>query len=99
MDGRKIVLVTGANAGLGFQMARALCGSNESYEILLGGRSLQKAQKAASDVLAEFPQTASHVSPIQVDIEDDASIEAAFEEVQTKFGRLDALVNNAGEFI
>lgn len=96
MERSTIVLITGANAGLGFQMVRALYGSDEDYNILLGGRSLEKAEQAANAIKQEFPSTHSKIYPIQIDIEDDDSIQRAFNEVAGKFGRLDALVNNAG---
>ena len=96
MDPETIVLVTGANTGLGFEMIRALCSSEKSYELLVGGRSLIKAEQAVDAVMKEFPSTASRVWPVQIDIEDDESIQRVFDEVQTRFGRLDALVNNAG---
>jgi NAD(P)-dependent dehydrogenase (short-subunit alcohol dehydrogenase family) len=96
MDPQEVVLVTGANTGLGFQIIRALCGSNKAYNILLAGRSLVKAQQAARSATEDFPSSRSKLWPIQVDIEDDDSVQRAFDEVQIKFGRLDALVNNAG---
>lgn len=93
---KKIILITGANTGLGFEVVRALCGADKPYHILLGGRSMAKAQQATKDIAAEFPSTSSEVTPIQVDIEDDDSIEKAFQEVQSKYGKLDVLLNNAG---
>ncbi|EQL03269.1 hypothetical protein G6O67_005473 [Ophiocordyceps sinensis] len=96
MPDRKVVLVTGANTGLGFEIIRALCGSDTSLELLLGGRSLQKAQAAVDDAVAEFPSVKGRISAIQIDVEDDSSIESAVQRVKTKYGRLDALVNNAG---
>ena len=99
MDSREIVLVTGANTGLRFQIVRALCGSIRAYNILLVGRSLPKAQLAVRLAMEEAPSSSSKLWPIQVDIEDDDdSIQKAFDEVQTKFGRPDALVNNAGTY-
>jgi NAD(P)-dependent dehydrogenase (short-subunit alcohol dehydrogenase family) len=94
MDGRKLVLVTGANTGLGFQIVKAICGSNKGYEVLVGGRSIQKAEQAVKSLKEEFPS--SHLHAIQVDIEDDASIASACEHVKAKYGKLDALINNAG---
>ncbi|KAM0260012.1 hypothetical protein ACHAPA_010458 [Fusarium lateritium] len=94
MDGRKLVLVTGANTGLGFQIVKAICGSNKGYEVLVGGRSIQKAEQAVKSLKEEFPS--SHLHAIKVDIEDDASIASAFEHVKAKYGKLDALINNAG---
>ena len=96
MDQQTIILMTGANAGLGFEMIRALCSTDKVYEIVAAGRSLAKAKGAADAVMKEFPFTRSRLWPVQVDIEDDESIQHTFNEVHTRFGRLDALVNNAG---
>ncbi|KAL6714730.1 hypothetical protein ACLMJK_008155 [Lecanora helva] len=91
-----VILVTGSNAGLGYEIIRALCRSNKPYNILLSGRSLPKVQQAITSVKEEYPSSTSTISPLQIDIEDDGSIHRAFEEVQAKFGKVDALVNNAG---
>ncbi|KAJ4128311.1 hypothetical protein NW754_002303 [Fusarium falciforme] len=96
MDGKKIVLITGANTGLGYEIVRALAGSDKAYEILLGGRSIEKAQSAAESARAEFPNSQSSIRPVQIDIEDDKSIDALFNEVKGNYGKLDALINNAG---
>jgi NADP-dependent 3-hydroxy acid dehydrogenase YdfG len=96
MGSNKIVFITGANTGIGYQIVRGLCASNQSYSILLGGRSIEKAKKAVQDVTSEFPETSSKVQPVQIDIEDDGSIQAAAQFIESNFERLDALVNNAG---
>lgn len=96
MDQKVIVLVTGANTGLGYEMVKALCSSEKAYEVLVGGRSLAKAEQAANAVMKDLSSTRSRVWPMQVDLEDDESIQAIFDQVQSQFGRLDALVNNAG---
>lgn len=98
---RDVVLITGGNTGIGFQIARALLSSEHStatttYDVILAGLSLSKVQDAISSAAAEFPSSSSKLYPIQIDIEHDDSIQQAFEEVRHKFGRLDALVNNAG---
>lgn len=87
---------TGANTGLGFRIVRALCGSNTAYDVIVGGRSPTKVEEAIASTTAEFASTGSKLYPLQVDIEHDDSIHKAFDEVQSKFGRVDALVNNAG---
>lgn len=96
MDQPTIVLVTGANTGLGFEIVKALYSSGKAYEVLVGGRSLVKAEEAANAIKKEVPSTRSKIWPMQIDIEDDESIQRIFDDVQSKFGRLDALVNNAG---
>lgn len=96
MDPKTVVLVTGANTGLGFEMVKSLYSSETAYEVLVCGRSLVKAEQAAITIKNDVPSTCSRLWPMQVNIEDDESIQSIFTEVQTKFGRLDALINNAG---
>ncbi|KAG8851967.1 hypothetical protein FRB96_008982 [Tulasnella sp. 330] len=96
MAQQEVILMTGGNTGLGFQIVRALCNYDKPYHIILGGRSLSKVQDAIRSVEGEFPSSVSKLFPLQVDIEHDDSIQNAFEEIQFKFGRLDTLINNAG---
>ena len=96
MAQRELVLITGANTGLGFEIVRALCGSDKAYDIIVGGRTLTKVQDAIKSAVAEFPSSHSKLYALQVDIEHDDSIQKAFDEVQSKFGKLDVLLNNAG---
>ncbi|KAI7532373.1 NAD(P)-binding protein [Hortaea werneckii] len=96
MADKAVVLITGGNTGLGYEAVKALCQSSSTYEILLGSRSVEKGQEAASQIQNEVPNTTSTISVIQVDISSDSSIEAATEHIQTKYGKLDILINNAG---
>ncbi|KIW75845.1 hypothetical protein Z517_10590 [Fonsecaea pedrosoi CBS 271.37] len=97
MAANTIVLITGANTGLGLETVRSLLQSpGKTYTILLGGRSLEKATTAAKQVKDEFPQSQSVVTPVQIDVEDDRSINALFENLEQHHGRLDVLINNAG---
>jgi NAD(P)-dependent dehydrogenase (short-subunit alcohol dehydrogenase family) len=89
-----VVFITGANAGLGYEIVKSLCQSQVSYTILLGGRDLAKARAAAEKVLAEG--TSSVVTPVQVDIEDDESIQNVYDHIASTYGRVDVLINNAG---
>jgi NAD(P)-dependent dehydrogenase (short-subunit alcohol dehydrogenase family) len=91
-----IVLITGGNTGIGYESIKALYASPQPHTILMGSRSLDKAKESISKLKGEVPESKSEVVPVQIDIEDDASIEQAFTEVESKFGRIDTLVNNAG---
>lgn len=96
MAEKTIVLITGGNAGIGYESVKALYASPNAHTILMGSRSLEKADTATSTIKSEVPNSKSEIVPIQIDIEDDASIENSFKEVESKYGRIDALVNNAG---
>ncbi|WP_243061950.1 SDR family NAD(P)-dependent oxidoreductase [Humibacter sp. RRB41] len=83
----RIALVTGANQGVGFQVARELVANGVT--VLLGSRDFARGQAAAE-------QIGDGALPIQIDVTDTASIAAAAQRVEDEFGRLDLLVNNAG---
>lgn len=82
MSRRPITLVTGASRGLGREVARRL--AEYGHQVLAGVR-----RPSASDPIPGAEQ-------IPLDVADPASIRAASELVRSRFGRLDALVNNAG---
>jgi NAD(P)-dependent dehydrogenase (short-subunit alcohol dehydrogenase family) len=92
---RTIVLITGANTGIGFEVVKALLQSERHYHIFLCGRDYQKAEKAVETAKTEC-SSASSVQPIQLDVEDDESITAACKTVAEKFDKIDVLINNAG---
>ena len=88
-----IVVITGANTGLGFETVKALLASHKSYHIFLGSRNVEKAKEAISTL--EIPG-GSTVVPVQIDITDDSSIEGAFKTVSETVDHIDVLINNAG---
>jgi NAD(P)-dependent dehydrogenase (short-subunit alcohol dehydrogenase family) len=96
MPSNNIVLITGGNTGIGYESVKALYASPTAHTILMGSRSLNKARAAISTLQSEIPDSKSEIVPLQIDIEDDNSIENVFKEVETKYGKVDALVNNAG---
>jgi NAD(P)-dependent dehydrogenase (short-subunit alcohol dehydrogenase family) len=89
-DMKKIALVTGANKGIGLEIARQLAKSNVT--VLLGTRSLQRGQEAAANLATD----GLAVEIIEIDLNDEATIAAAAGTIAEKYGRLDILVNNAG---
>jgi NAD(P)-dependent dehydrogenase (short-subunit alcohol dehydrogenase family) len=86
-----IALVTGANRGIGREVARQL--AERGYEVLLSARDGDKASAAAQE-LAQSNGAA--VRALTLDVSDPNSITAAVERVMVEPGRLDVLVNNAG---
>lgn len=93
----KIVLVTGANTGIGLEIVKALYKSSSKYQIILSARNLRNAEEAVKLVQWEAPTSHSTVTAIQLDVIDDESIKAAFEKIDKDFTHsLDVLINNAG---
>jgi NAD(P)-dependent dehydrogenase (short-subunit alcohol dehydrogenase family) len=91
-----VVLVTGANAGLGYYTARHLAVKG-NCTVLVGSRSLAKATDAIAKMKTEEPSIpASALEPLEIDITNDAGIAAAADHVAKTHGRLDVLINNAG---
>jgi NAD(P)-dependent dehydrogenase (short-subunit alcohol dehydrogenase family) len=89
-DGMKIALVTGANKGIGLEIARQL--AEAGVLVVMAARNMQLGNNAAADLA-----TAGHaVEAIEIDLNDDATIASAADQIATKHGRLDILVNNAG---
>jgi NAD(P)-dependent dehydrogenase (short-subunit alcohol dehydrogenase family) len=91
---RRIALVTGANKGIGLEIARQLA-ARHSMIVLLAARDADLGQQAAEKLRAD----GLDVRPIVLDVTDQKSIAAAAEQVDREFGRLDVLVNNAGIFV
>lgn len=79
----RIALVTGANKGIGKEIARQLAGAG--LIVYLGARDAERAQRAAAEIGGD-------VRPLLLDVTDSASVAAAAERLET----LDVLVNNAG---
>ena len=97
MADKQVVLITGANTGIGYETVKALYGSSQAYTILMGSRTLSKAHDAISKIKNEVSTSASEIEPLQIDIEDDESIAKAYDHVSSTYKKLDALVNNAGK--
>src|ERR1700684_289950 len=86
MHKKTVALVTGANQGIGLQIAKDLVA--HGFTVLVGSRILRRGEAAAKEV-------GSDARALQLDVTDQASITAAAERIRKEFGRLDVLVNNA----
>ncbi len=86
MQDKPVALVTGANQGIGLQIAKDLAA--HGFTVLVGSRSLENGEAAAKSI-----GTDAHA--LQLDVTDAASIAAAAERIRSEIGRLDVLVNNA----
>lgn len=98
----KIAIITGANRGLGFETARQLRALGA--HVVLTGRDLDRLERAQAELAGASPDR--EAAPGQpdhreilihaLDVSDDAGVEAFFNWLDNRFGRLDILINNAG---
>jgi NAD(P)-dependent dehydrogenase (short-subunit alcohol dehydrogenase family) len=83
----RIILITGASRGIGRELAAQL--ATDGDIVLLSGRGADAIAKAVAKI-------GRNAHPIQLDVSDQASVDAAAKKIEADFGRLDVLVNNVG---
>ena len=86
---KKVALVTGANRGIGYAIAKGLM--KKGVHLIATSRDHGKGEEAVAS-LSQY----GDVSFCQLDVRDEKSIQNCFEYLLSTFGRLDALINNAG---
>ncbi len=91
----KIVIVTGANSGIGFETARCLALNNA--EVIMACRNAEKCNLAAKAIKEEYPQAKLCVMPL--DLSDLASVKRFAQLFQEKYDQLHILINNAGVMV
>lgn len=87
MQNTKVALVTGANKGIGFQIAKNL--ASRGLTVLVGSRLFEPGVDAATRI-------GNGARALELDVTNERSIAAAAARIREEFGRLDVLVNNAG---
>lgn len=92
---KEIVLITGANVGLGLEIARKLLQDyGERFYCLIGCRTLSKGESAVKEL---HSQSLTGCEVIEIEVTSDDSIEKAAKIVEQKFGRLDVLHVNVSK--
>src|ERR1700678_209921 len=86
MNNKPVALVTGANQGIGLQIATDLV--TQGFTVLVGSRNFERGEAAAKEVGPD-------ARAVQLDVTDENSIVAAAKRIRSELGRLDVLVNNA----
>jgi NAD(P)-dependent dehydrogenase (short-subunit alcohol dehydrogenase family) len=86
MSNKRIALVTGANQGVGLQVAKELAANG--LIIIVGSRNIARGEAAAKDI-------GQGAIALQLDVTDRRSIADAADYIEGEFGRLDLLINNA----
>jgi len=80
-----VALVTSSSSGIGAQVARRL--AKDGFDVVVNSRSAEAGQAVADEIGAAY---------LQADVADEEQAQRLIEEVVSRFGRLDVLVNNAG---
>ena len=97
--GKRIALVTGANKGIGFEVARQL--ARKGFRVFLCARNREAGRAAAERLRQESEKERNNeghdvIAVLQIEVADAESVQRAAEEFSRHSDRLDALVNNAG---
>lgn len=88
---KTIALVTGANQGIGYEIAKKLATEQKTYHVIMAGRRKEAIDEAVQKLQSE----GLSVEALILDQTSDTSIEAAAKAVSDKHGHLDVLINNA----
>lgn len=88
----KTVVITGANSGIGFQVALQL--ASQGAHIVMACRNPDKAECAQQDILAKVPGATVDIA--KLDVSEPESIKGFAQHFASQFGSLDILINNAG---
>jgi len=92
-----VALITGAARGIGLAIARRFLAEGWRVAMLdIDGETLTESQAALAEALSVAGDNAPRTIGIVADVSDEAAVRAAVEQCEQTFGRLDALVNNAG---
>ncbi|WP_437679218.1 SDR family NAD(P)-dependent oxidoreductase [Sorangium sp. So ce131] len=86
----KVIVVTGASSGIGLASARAL--AREGARVILAARSMDRLSAEAERLRRE----GGTAMAVEMDVTSDASVEAAVASILERFGRIDVVINNAG---
>ncbi len=90
-DSRPVALVTGAARGIG--RSTALACAQHGFDVVL---NFSRSREATEAVAGEIEETGARTALFQADVADEAAVLEMLATVHSEFGRLDALVNNAG---
>ncbi|KAJ4305508.1 hypothetical protein N0V90_001039 [Kalmusia sp. IMI 367209] len=91
---KRIILITGANTGIGYDTAAYLAAASPKNHVIVTARNEDRGTKALQTLQESKPQ--GTLSFQILDVTSDDSIFAAAKSVESQFGRLDVLINNAG---
>ncbi|BCL33856.1 SDR family oxidoreductase [Nostoc sp. MS1] len=86
----KVALITGANKGIGYEIARQL--GSRGATVIIGARNIERGTEASNQLLSHQIDARA----VQLNVTDQKTIDSTASQIDGEFGKLDILVNNAG---
>jgi NAD(P)-dependent dehydrogenase (short-subunit alcohol dehydrogenase family) len=86
----KVALITGANKGIGYEIARQL--GSRGATVIIGARDIERGTEASNQLLSHQ----INARAVQLNVTDQKIIDSTASQIDSEFGKLDILVNNAG---
>lgn len=97
MDSKsRVIVITGANRGIGFELAKRLLKNPSKPIIVITSRNEDLGKTALKELLEQYPSSKDFLYYHALDITKKETYEPFKEWIKTTFGRIDVLVNNAG---
>lgn len=89
----KVALITGANKGIGYEIARQL--GSRGASVVIGARDIERGREASNRLLS----SQIDAKAVQLDVIDQKTIDSTAAQIEREFSKLDILINNAGILI
>lgn len=86
----KVALITGANKGIGYEIARQL--GSRGATVLIGARDIERGEEASN----KLRSSQIDAKAVQLNVTEQQTIDSTAQQIEREFGKLDILVNNAG---
>ena len=96
MEKRRTAIITGANKGIGFGIAKKLCSPRYAYKVILTSRNVKRGEAAMAEILERYPESKERLFYYRLDITDNQSIIDFHQNLKYQHRSVDLIVNNAG---
>lgn len=90
----KVILITGSTRGIGNAIAKEFI--KENAKVVICGSKLENSIRAVDELKKELNINDDYILPVGINMKDTSSIKTVVEEIISKWGRIDVLINNAG---
>lgn len=96
MLGKRTIIVTGGNKGIGYAIVEKLLNQNSNFEVIMAIRSFERGEEALKNLSKSIPDAEKRVKVEQLDISSPQSIDKFISIISNRAEKIDALINNAG---